>query len=1176
MTARLDLVLDRFVPVGGGRAVDLASGDAVLLRTIAAADLTDPVGRARAAARISPLRIPGVAPLVDFGTDGRGTWVEAYRLGPPEAAPGGIEDPPLSAAAIAALIAGAGCAMKPESRRRRAEGDPTGLFIPEPIARVTVGDDPAGFQAPAAPGAVPAAATCVQRRDEVDPVTEWIAAPAGPGARMLRVDAPVDAGLRTFFEAIAREARLSGFVPVSSLFCGRTPWPVPGLDSLALRAALRERHVVVLDAPRASGPPAEPADVARFLSRLDTVGGRPHAVVCRGAGPGGAMIALEPMRAEQLRRSVLVAGIDTDRVELAVEQALRHASGWPGAFARAVRASLGLPFAERPYRSSLPGVIEVREAAPRPCAAVEALRASDGHAAAVLARAGELAGRGRHAAAERLLRRALGYLHRRRRSADQASVQLALGRLLLARGRRSAAREAFEESRRLSDHAQDAAGVVFALVHLGAAHIEEGALPAAESVLRTASVGATHAGLRDLGRAASLLLARCVFWQGRHDESWDIVERLGGYAGEPPHEAAAVAESAESASPGAGWGPSAAAHQEFPGLSAIPAEIGVRTALLRKDVGLAARRLSAAGDARAERGPSHAGALVALRLLVQGALGEVNAIASTAASGLALMRRLHAPLAAQEVRLAYLEALIDAGASSQAAACLKRFAARPALAASGLARQRMDALAARVKQLEGGRARRAGPSDDTIDARAVLRILQHCHEARSEADAVGGVCHTVRAALGAGAVSAFALADGAVRLVASAGHRACRSELGERAAASLLPVGPEDSAAGREIAAPVRYGGAAVGALAVRWVPGANPGGQARAQGILAAAAAAVGPAMAALSAAARPMDTADPGLRDLGGPSAAMAEVRQQVGRAAAAPYPVLILGESGTGKELIARAIHAGSSRRARRFCAVNCAALSDELFETELFGHARGAFTGAASDRPGLFEEADGGTLFLDEVGELSPRAQAKLLRAIQEGEVRRVGENHPRRVDTRIVAATNRPLGDEVKAGRFRHDLLYRLDVVRIVVPPLRERPEDVGPLARAFWREAMRRTGGQAELSSATLASLARYDWPGNVRELQNTLAALAVHSPPRGRVGPSRLPAAIAGAGTQAFGDALTLAEARRRFEERFVRATLARAGGQRTDAASALGLSRQGLAKVIARLGIREEGGAA
>ncbi len=303
------------------------------------------------------------------------------------------------------------------------------------------------------------------------------------------------------------------------------------------------------------------------------------------------------------------------------------------------------------------------------------------------------------------------------------------------------------------------------------------------------------------------------------------------------------------------------------------------------------------------------------------------------------------------------------------------------------------------------------------------------------------------------------------------------------------------------------------------------------------------------------------------------MAELRRQVSRAASAPFPVLVQGESGTGKELIARAIHAGSARRLRRFCAVNCAALSDDLFETELFGHARGAFTGAASDRPGLFEDADGGTLFLDEVSELSPRAQAKLLRAIQEGEVRRVGENHPRRVDTRIVAATNRLLDDDVRTGRFRHDLLYRLDVVRIVVPPLRERPEDVGPLARQFWREAVRKTGGQAELSPATLAALATYGWPGNVRELQNTLAALAVHAPPRGLVAPSRLPAAIIGAGARAEGAPVTLAEARRAFEARLVRATLARSGGRRAHAASALGLSRQGLSKLMARLGIDGEG---
>jgi two-component system NtrC family response regulator len=403
--------------------------------------------------------------------------------------------------------------------------------------------------------------------------------------------------------------------------------------------------------------------------------------------------------------------------------------------------------------------------------------------------------------------------------------------------------------------------------------------------------------------------------------------------------------------------------------------------------------------------------------------------------------------------------------------------------------------------------------------------------------------------------------------VAISGSRPCRPELAERTAASLMPVGPEVSASGKEAAVPVKYGGAVVGSVVARWAAGLTGPDSGRARGIMAAAAATIGPAMAALSAA--PDVRADAALGDLGGPSGAMAEVRRHIARAAAAPYPVLILGESGTGKELIAKAIHAGSARRPRRFCAVNCAAVSDELFEAELFGHSRGAFTGAASDRPGLFEEADGGTLFLDEVGELSPRAQAKLLRALQEGEIRRVGENHSRRVDTRIVAATNRPLGDDTKAGRFRQDLLYRLDVVRITVPPLRERPEDIAPLAREFWRDAIRRTGGQAQLSPATLAVLARYDWPGNVRELQNALAALAVQAPVRGWVGPGRLPAAIGGKCPTTHGEALPLAEARRRFEERYVRIVLARSGGRRSAAASALGVSRQGLAKLITRLRI-------
>jgi DNA-binding NtrC family response regulator len=328
-------------------------------------------------------------------------------------------------------------------------------------------------------------------------------------------------------------------------------------------------------------------------------------------------------------------------------------------------------------------------------------------------------------------------------------------------------------------------------------------------------------------------------------------------------------------------------------------------------------------------------------------------------------------------------------------------------------------------------------------------------------------------------------------------------------------------------------------------------------------------------AAAAAPMLSAALAKRDQGvvagasellGITPAIIELRKSIERAAAAPFCVLIDGESGSGKELVARAIHGGGPRRHRMFCTLNCAALPEDLVEAELFGHARGAFTGAVGERAGVFEEAHGGTLFLDEIGELSPRAQAKVLRVVQEGELRRVGENVSRRIDVRIVAATNRDLRREVERDRFRLDLLYRLDVVHITVPALRDRREDIGVLAEHFWRDAAARVGSRAALGAATLAALARYDWPGNVRELQNVLAALAVRSPKRGVVPPSALPSPFVESGR---GDACRLDDARRTFEERFVRAALVRTGGHRGRAAAELGVTRQGLTKLLTRLGI-------
>ena len=277
------------------------------------------------------------------------------------------------------------------------------------------------------------------------------------------------------------------------------------------------------------------------------------------------------------------------------------------------------------------------------------------------------------------------------------------------------------------------------------------------------------------------------------------------------------------------------------------------------------------------------------------------------------------------------------------------------------------------------------------------------------------------------------------------------TQLGCRTLDAGTVIGPEAVESGWEVAVPVRLGTQLIGALSARWAADRRTPDEATT--LLSLAAAVAAPRVDALIHAARQVAQAATAIPELVGMSVAMAEVRRAVVRAAAAPFSVLIEGESGVGKELVARAIHHLSARRDRRFCDVNCAALPDELFESELFGHARGAFTGAVRDRAGLVEEADGGTLFLDEVADLSARAQAKLLRVVQQQEVRRVGESFTRKVDVRFVSAANRDMRAEEQEGRFRQDLRYRLEVIRIRIPPLRERPEDIPSLASHFWTVA---------------------------------------------------------------------------------------------------------------------------
>ena len=325
---------------------------------------------------------------------------------------------------------------------------------------------------------------------------------------------------------------------------------------------------------------------------------------------------------------------------------------------------------------------------------------------------------------------------------------------------------------------------------------------------------------------------------------------------------------------------------------------------------------------------------------------------------------------------------------------------------------------------------------------------------------------------------------------------------------------------------------------------------------------------------APKPENPTAPPASGIVGKSAAMLNVYKMVARIAKSTAPVLVLGESGTGKELVARAVHVNSSRASGPFVAVSCAAMTETLLESELFGHEKGAFTGADRLRRGLFEQATGGTLFLDEIGEVPPKMQAQLLRVLQEGEIRRVGGAENVKVDVRVVAATHRDLDEEVKSGRFREDLLFRLRVVSLLLPPLRDRLEDVPPLVEVFLSTAARRENrAPPTIAPEAMHLLKKYEWPGNVRELRNAVErAIAVASPDV--ILASDLPAEItgrpvvSGGATKGFAadaiisDRPTLSVLERRYVDLVLRET----GGNKKRAAEILGIDRRTLYRSLDR----------
>ena len=1138
-------------------------------------------------------RHPYLVELVDFGTIGRCDRFEAYRLAA-RWVPWTRRDAGSAHAlrAVVSFLHSLGCSAGALSWTRVVDRDGELKLVPdigtgrravEPRAEETRRrelDVLSQMLRPChdrRPGTQTSVGFVLQPRAVVRQVVEWFETARVGAPSCVYLAASPMAGVTTVLSLIAREARVQGFVPVArALFTPETAGAP--LDLAGLPEILAARHVVVLD-DRVSLEATDSAIAREALSRvLLALGTAPtRSVLAVVAVPlavdESPCIGFDPVPEAALRHAVVLGTPMTRAATRAVAAVSRAAEGRPGWFVKTLQDRLSpggasqttsSPMRAHEAKAAYEGrPVGVTGSKPRGSMAPDDVRAGK-----LLTEGRRLMDLGRHASAERTLRAALSALARRDDAQHAGLAALRLGTLLLDRGRAPGALEAFQTAHEAFQRAQATTCAICAAVYLGLTHTDQMKLAEAETTLRAAYVAARNARDGRMIRFARAGLVRCLVWQRRYPEARAILESDSGNE----H-------------------PSDVPDTDLPGLASDQQvrllSVAARVALAQSDVIEAGRLAQSALDLARDGGSAAARALAHTTLAsLHATVGDLEALGLHVRQGLAAASEAHAPLRGLRLRLTLIEGFLRGGKAREARVFIRRLASTQKLRLPESLRHRVDGAAAALsggsdvrshRHLPAARETRdaAAPSDwvpapqtrrgDQFDLEEITEVLHLCHEIEDEQEALSRIASTIRKRTGAVAAGFFGLeAHAAVPLVSLGSLQA---QTAQRAVDSGLVITPERSTIGIEAAAPIRYAGATMGAVACRW--GAEgPLDARRSATLLSAAAAACAPLVRIVLDRRSTLPSAPrAGEFDLTGPSAAIAEVRRAIVRAAHAPFAVLIEGESGSGKELVARAIHRTGVRRGRKFCPLNCAALSDELVEAELFGHARGAFTGAITERAGLFEDADGGTIFLDEISELSPRAQAKLLRVIQEGEIRRIGENFARAIDARVIAATNRSLRAEVEAGRFRNDLFYRLDVIRISVPPLRERVEDVGPLAQWFWQQTTERIASRAVLGQATLAALARHDWPGNIRELQNVLAGMAVSAPRRGVVGPRALPAALAHLSRASEG--LSLEDARRVFEQRFVRAALARAAGHRGRTAASLGVSRQGFAKLMHRLGL-------
>jgi DNA-binding NtrC family response regulator/tetratricopeptide (TPR) repeat protein len=1083
------LVLDRFLPLGGTRGLDLATARRVTIRARRAIKSSQQTMWSDRCAALVGSRQPCSGRLLDFGLTDAGTAIEVFdaeRLTP--------------------------------TRRR------------------------AGAVVPRQPGAG------VSGTGVVAAVLEALETGSTCGPRVIRLCGPPGTAVCDLWILLAREARLRGFVPVTTSILANSAGGRQGVPAHVVNAELRARHLVVFhdeasDADRNTTLEERRLALARLVPTL-AAGGRPNLVVVarRSAGDSG----------------VSAGALQNPRTACAPARAIGGGICLPAAAEAATPYVVG----DRRGNGSPHESPEIRDAL---------AQAHDGLL---------LASKGRHAPGVRLMRRALGALERRQHIAEAGWTAMDLGALTLRRGEVSQAMALFERARRGFERSGSARGAVAAAIGAGLAETDADELPKAEATLRSALAVASTLDDAGLIVRARLALARCLYWQGKwHHAQHELELARGGFDGlEVPMGMASgrllVAERGA---------PSGAYRREGAGGDDAWSGAADRALDVSPDVAasaLACRIALASGDAAVASAESRRSADLAAQSRMsldiwtaeramaelQASVGDEAALRLHVARGMSAAREVHLPMLQLRLRMAFVEGLHQAGRSNECARVLRRLSRIDAERLPALMRRRLRDARDRC-----GTAVRCPPAGGMLMPDLVPDLIEFISLSQEIGDPrtlVEQVCTRAWTRLDAACVVLIAKSGAGLATLASVGRRLGSTEIAERAMALGERVGPIRDTLGHEAAVPIRCGDHAA-ALAVRWAVDRLPD-SVRSAAVLAGAASALpGAVRALLYETVLRGEEAGRGQGGLLGVSKAMEDLRRLLARAAAAPFPVLIEGESGTGKELAARVIHDASARRARRFCAVNCAALGDDLLEAELFGHAKGAFTGAVAERAGLFEAADGGTLFLDEVGELSSRAQAKLLRAIQEGEIRRIGENATRSVDVRLVAATNRSLRDDVREGRFRQDLLYRLDVISVRVPALRSRAEDIPVLAAQFWEDARSRTGSRAALSSAVMAALCRYGWPGNARELQNVLAAMAVAAPPRGTVGLEALPDLLRVPQALQPPEIGTLEEARRRFEAEYVRAAIARAGGRRARAASELGLTRQGLSKMLVRLGI-------